>query len=213
MPATTRDVFINCPFDAPYKAFFRAITFVVVRSGFRPRCALETDDSSENRFEKICKIIERCPYGIHDISRTTPDADSGLPRFNMPLELGIFLAAKRFGAGKQKKKRCLVLDVAPYRYQKFISDISGQDIHAHDDKIETLIEQLAAWLRTQSRDSKVPGGRMIAHEFEQFLQALPSICGQRDLHPDELTFGDYVELVAEYLTIAHPPETPRALDV
>jgi hypothetical protein len=97
MPATARDVFINCPFDSEYKYFFWAIVFVVIRSGFRPRCALETDDSSVNRFEKICSIIKECRYGIHDISRTELDRRSKLPRFNMPLELGIFIAAKRFG--------------------------------------------------------------------------------------------------------------------
>ncbi len=202
MRATSRDVFINCPFDAKYQPFFRAIVFVVIRSGFRPRCALETDDSSENRFEKICKIIEQCHYGIHDISRTTLDAQSGLPRFNMPLELGVFLAAKRYGSGLQKKKRCMVLDTAPYRYQKFMSDISGQDIHSHAGHMETLIERLAAWLRNQSRDPKVPGGRKMISEFRQFRHALPAICAKRDLHPDELTFGDYAELVAEYLAIA-----------
>ena len=50
-------------------------------------------------------MIADCRYGIHDISRTELDRDSGLPRFNMPLELGIFLGAKRFGAEEQKRKK------------------------------------------------------------------------------------------------------------
>jgi hypothetical protein len=94
---TDRAVFINCPFTADYRAHFRAIIFTVIRSGFTPRSALEADDSSESRLEKIRKIIGECRYGIHDISKTEPDADSGLPRFNMPFELGLFIAAKRFG--------------------------------------------------------------------------------------------------------------------
>jgi hypothetical protein len=201
MPATTRDVFINCPFDSEYKYFFWAIVFVVIRSGFQPRCALEADDSSENRFEKICNIIRECRYGIHDISRTELDEVSELPRFNMPLELGIFIAAKRFGTGAQRLKRCIILDKRRYRYQKFISDIAGQDIHSHETKFTTLIETLATWLRNQSRDPKVPGGRIIATEFNSFRKKLPRICQVRGLHPDELTFGDYADLVAEYLTI------------
>jgi hypothetical protein len=202
MPATTRDIFINCPFDSEYKHFFWATVFVVMRSGFQPRCALETDDSSENRFEKICSIIKECRYGIHDISRTELDEVSKLPRFNMPLELGIFIAAKRFGSGVQKLKRCIVLDKRRYRYQKFISDIAGQDIHSHERKLTILIETLATWLRTQSRDPKVPGGRIIATEFNSFRKRLPRICEARGLHPGELTFGDYVELVAQYSAIA-----------
>jgi hypothetical protein len=200
MRTTTRDVFINCPFDSEYKYFFWAIVFVVIRSGFRPRCALETDDSSENRFDKICNIIKECRYGIHDISRTELDESSKLPRFNMPLELGIFIAAKRFGARAHKVKRCIVLDRQKYRYQKFISDIAGQDIHSHETKLTILIEILATWLRNQSRDRKVPGGRIIASEFGSFRKKLPRICAARGLQPDELTFGDYAELVAEYLT-------------
>ena len=61
---------------------------MILRCGFAPRCALETDDASETRFVKIEKIVEECRYGIHDISRTDRRMDPPLPRFNMPLELG-----------------------------------------------------------------------------------------------------------------------------
>jgi hypothetical protein len=64
MAGRNRDVFVNCPFDSDYLIFFHAIVFVVIRSGFRARSALETDDASENRFDKICKIIQQCRYGI-----------------------------------------------------------------------------------------------------------------------------------------------------
>jgi hypothetical protein len=151
MTSRDRDVFINCPFDGEYQDFFQAIVFVVLRSGFRPRCALKTDDSSQNRFEKICQIIGECRYGIHDISRTELDHRSKLPRFNMPLELGIFFGAKRFGGKAQNKKRCIVLDRDKFRYQKFISDISGQDIHSHQATLSVLLAELAGWLRIESQ--------------------------------------------------------------
>jgi hypothetical protein len=69
-----RDVFINCPFSSDYQVNFQAIVFTVVRSGFKPRCARENDDGGEIRFDKICKIILECPYSVHDISKTEPDA-------------------------------------------------------------------------------------------------------------------------------------------
>jgi hypothetical protein len=199
MVGRNRDVFINCPFDDGYQDFFRAIVFVVVRSGFRARCALETDDGSENRFEKICAIIAQCRYGIHDISRTEIDPRSELPRFNMPLELGLFLGARRFGAKGQKSKRCIILDKEKYRYQSYISDISGQDIHAHQGRIIVLIEELASWLRSESRDARVPGGRKMASEFAAFQREIPTICSARGLEPGELTFGDYADMVGQYL--------------
>src|SRR5262249_5963635 len=35
-----------------------------------------------------------CKYGIHDISRTEVTSASGLPRFNMPLELGVVFRSR-----------------------------------------------------------------------------------------------------------------------
>jgi hypothetical protein len=84
--------------------------FTVFYSGYIPRCALEIYNSGQVRIEKIFKLIENCQLGIHDISRTELDVESKLPRFNMPLELGMFLGAQRFGAGRHKNKNCLILD-------------------------------------------------------------------------------------------------------
>jgi len=95
-----RSVFINCPFSADYQPLFRAILFAVYACSYRPRCALEISDSGQNRLEKIKNIIGQCKYGIHDISFMTLDKATGLPRFNMSFELGLFLAAKTFGTGR-----------------------------------------------------------------------------------------------------------------
>ena len=95
------DVFINCPFDQQYQPLLRAILFAVHDCGFRARSALEVEDSGEVRVQRILRIIGDSPYGIHDISRVDT------PRFNMPLELGLFLGAKSFGEPEQQAKRCL----------------------------------------------------------------------------------------------------------
>jgi hypothetical protein len=176
-----RGVFINCPFSSDYRPFFEAILFVIVRSGFQPRCALENDDGGENRFDEICKIIAQCGYGVHDISKTELDVSSLLRRFNMPLKLGLFLGARKFGGSKQRNKKTIIFDREPHRYQAFISDIAGQDIHSHGSSPEHLIEQLAAWLRRDARDPDVPGGRAIAAEFFRFNPSwrrspLPEAC-------------------------------------
>jgi hypothetical protein len=112
-----RNVFINCPFDRKYRALLRAILFAVHDCGFRARSALEVEDSGEVRVQKILRIISESPFGIHDISRVEPDRSTNLPRFNMPLELGLFLGAKAFGVADQQAKRCIVLDEQPYRYR------------------------------------------------------------------------------------------------
>ena len=97
------NVFLNCPFDPAYKQLFDAMVFAVHDCGFIARCALEEGDASQVRIDKIYNIIVDCRYGIHDISRTELDKNSGLPRFNMPLELGVFLGAKKFGINKKRK--------------------------------------------------------------------------------------------------------------
>lgn len=194
-----RDVFVNCPFTPDYRAHFEAIVFVVIRSGFIPRCASENDDAGEVRIEKICRIIAECRYGIHDISKTEPDRGSGLPRFNMPLELGLFLGARKFGGRKQSQKKILIFDSEPHRYQAFISDIAGQDIHAHGGEVERLIEQVASWLRDESQDPKVPGGRAIATEYERFCVDLPKIAAVKRLEADELTFKDLTAIAAQWV--------------
>ena len=83
-------VFINCPFDSTYRKIFDAIVFAVCALGFQPCCALDRDDGSEERLTKILQMVERCQFGIHDLSHMKLDPGTRLPRHNMPFELGIF---------------------------------------------------------------------------------------------------------------------------
>jgi hypothetical protein len=198
-----RDVFINCPFTADYRAHFEAIVFTVVRSGFTPRCARESDDGGEVRLDKICRIIRECPYSVHDISKTELDADSGLPRFNMPFELGLFLGAKRFGGGSHNRKKTLIFDQERFRYQAYISDIAGQDIHPHNGDVGQLIRELATWLRDEARDPKVPGGVAVAAEFRKFQVDLAAIAAETGLEVSELTFKDLVAIIARWVLKEH----------
>jgi len=139
MPAYEDSVFINVPFDKRYTPLSDAIVFAVYDCGFVARSALEIEDSGQTRVEKILDIIESSKFGIHDVSRAGVDRNTKLARFNMPLELGFFLGAKRYGSERDRQKRCLVLDRDRYRYRNFCSDISGQDIRAHGDDPRTAI--------------------------------------------------------------------------
>ena len=192
------NVFINCPFDTAYKPLFDALVFAVYDCGFIARCALEEEDASQVRIDKIYSIIADCRYGIHDISRTELDKVSGFPRFNMPLELGIFLGAKKFGAD-HKGKKCLVLDKEPYRYQQFISDIAGQDIQAHDNLSETIVKHVRNWLRTASGRKTIPSASVIWTRYQDFLKDLPQTVQRYNLRVDEMIFNDYTLVVEEWL--------------
>jgi hypothetical protein len=195
------NVFLNCPFDSAYKQLFDALVFAVHDCGFIARCALEEEDASQVRIDKIYDIIADCRYGIHDISRTELDETSDLPRFNMPLELGVFLGAKQFGIDEQKRKNCLILDKEQYRYQQFISDIAGQDIHAHHNNPEEIVTVVRNWLRNVSKRQTIPSGSIIWERYQEFTKDLPQLAQVFRLEVGELIFNDYTFMLAEWLTI------------
>jgi hypothetical protein len=204
-PASLGDVFINCPFDSAYDQIFRALIFAVYACGFRPRSAREADDAGEPRIEKLYRLIEECRYGIHDLSRTELDPAHGLPRFNMPLELGIFLGARRYGGHVQKSKRALVLDVDPFRYQTFISDLAGMDIHEHGGDPTRALRETRDWLATVSRRALRSGDR-IARLYEAFLADVPAMATALEFDPARINYVDFERFAVEWLLKVAPPE-------
>ena len=199
MLASLDAIFINVPFDRRYRKLFDAIVFAVHDCGFMARSAREQDDGSQVRLQKLYEIIGDCRFGIHDLSRTSLDAEYRLPRFNMPLELGIFLGAKRYGGAKQGHKSCLILDREPYRYQIFCSDIAGHDIRAHYDDVGLVIAAVRDWLRTSHPTSRIPGPGRMQERYVEFRLELPTAARGANLSVQELNFLDYRTLVAGWL--------------
>jgi hypothetical protein len=145
-----KNVFVNCPFDDEYYPILRAILFTLIYLEFTPKIT-ETSDSGQSRLSKIKDLIESSKYSIHDISRVQPNKE-GLPRFNMPFECGIDFGAKMYGVPRLEDKKCLILEKERYRYQKFLSDIAGNDIRAHSDDPAVAIKQVRNWLKINSGD-------------------------------------------------------------
>lgn len=139
----TDNVFINCPFDNEYKPLFNALLYAIVMANCNPVSAKESSDSGVVRVTKIFNMIEKSKFGIHDISKEK--------RQNMPFELGVFLGAKHFSPPNEKPDKrdrpCLIIAEKQYTYQKFISDIAGQDIKCHSNDPKTLISEVYSWLR------------------------------------------------------------------
>jgi hypothetical protein len=201
---STEDVFINCPFDQAYAPTFRALVFTIFACQFRPRSARELDDAGQTRIDKLYRLIEECRYGIHDLSRTELDAAHHLPRFNMPLELGIFLGAKRYGGAAQKQKRALIFDVEQYRYQKFISDLAGMDIYEHGGDPIQALRKTRDWLANVSRRN-LPSADRIARIYQKFLTDLPKLAEKLEFDPDKIPYFDFETIVAAWLLEADAP--------
>jgi hypothetical protein len=194
-----RTVFINCPFDADYTPLFEAIVFAINDSGFRATCARERLDSSQLRLQKIISLISVCRFSIHDLSRTALDSATELPRFNMPLELGIDLGCKAFHP-RRADKSFLIFDTEQYRFHKFVSDLGGQDIHDHGNDPKAAVVRVRDWLRTESGKNDIPGGVVTYARYEQFRNDLPSICEGLKLDVEHLTFSDFSFTISEWLT-------------
>ncbi len=197
--AYSRQVFLNCPFDEEFRPLYEAIIFGTLACGFVIRCAREREDSGEPRIAKINDIIRDSKFGIHDISRVELDPVNRLPRFNMPLELGLFLGAKAFSSDvKQRDKRCLILDIESYRYQKFISDIAGQDIRAHHGDPLRALTETRQWLASVAKH-QLPGTLEIKNAYAAFGRELPEILASLGLDRSDLRYAEFLKIVLGWL--------------
>jgi len=192
-------VFINCPFDPKYeRRLFYVLIFTVQYCGFLPRSAKEISDGAQNRLDKIYKLIEACRHGIHDISWTHADEKSGLPRFNMPFELGLYLGATRFGGKNQRLKKALVLDTERYRFQSFLSDLAGIDPSIYHNEPLDLTRVVRKWFVDLTQRS-IPGPSAIMRDYEKFQVRLPDLARALDLQVDEISYTELLNFGAAFL--------------
>jgi len=89
------DVFLNVPYDGPYADLYLAFIAGLCGFGLTPRATLEIP-GGEPRLDRIVRLIRRCRYSFHDLSRVELDPrPPRTPRFNMPFELGLTLGLGR----------------------------------------------------------------------------------------------------------------------
>jgi hypothetical protein len=200
-PPASKAVFINCPFDDGFKPIFRAIVFTTIVSGYYPRCAFDATDGAEIRVAKIAKMIGECDWGIHDLSRGEVDA-TGVPRFNMPMELGLHLGARLFGVGRNRRKRALILEALPHRYDAALSDISGQDIETHHNDPDQAIRCVRNWLSEHRSRSEppLPGAAAILGDYRSFQAEVGALLAARRLDPlGNLPHSDFLFAVRDWI--------------
>lgn len=151
--------------------------------------------------DKLFSIMRECRYGVHDLSRTELDAVNNLPRFNMPFELGVFMGARTYGGKEQKLKRVLIFDIEQYRYQRFISDLAGYDIHAHQGEPVSAVRILRDWLANVSR-RKLPSANRIEALYEAFMVDLPNLAALGGFDADDIPYVDYEHMLVDWLVTA-----------
>lgn len=175
------------------------MVFTIIASGYHPRCALDATDGAEIRVGKIATMIGACDWGIHDLSRVEID-DGGVPRFNMPMELGIHLGARLLGEARHRRKRALILDAERHRYDAALSDISGQDIEAHGNDPDRAIGCVRNWLseHRSHNASPLPGAAALQADYRLFQAEVRDLLAPRRLDPDHLTHSDFLFAVRDW---------------
>lgn len=195
------DVFINCPFDDEYSQMFDAMLFAIYFCGFIPRCTKEENNGGHARIEIINQIIGECRIGIHDISRTELDSTHNLPRFNMPFELGLFLGAKEYGGENQKNKICIIFDKEEHRYQKYLSDIAGQDIKSHNNyDIIAIIKHVRNVLNEIIGKSQIIEGAFeINKQYNRYRKHKTMLLKKLKVKPSESTYADEIKIMEQWI--------------
>lgn len=204
MSAVARDplnIFINVPFDADYVPLLDALIFCITAAGYRVRCALEEDDSGDIRLEKLVRLIKESALSIHDLSRTELNADE-LPRFNMPFELGLAVAAKKF-ASKHKSDKIKIMVSKPYKLPAYLSDLGGNDPSAHNADAQTVIRIVRDFLQHTPSGDVLPGPTKLIGVYQAFQASLPDIAAGIEFQADEVnglkSYRTYLWCVSEFL--------------
>ena len=133
-----RNVFINCPYDNDYRHLMHLLIYMVCKFSHKPQLAGMYADV-DDRMTKILKMIQESEIGIHDISLMEFDGKNNLARFNMPFELGIDYAYKKY---VNENSKLLIMEKEPYLSKKALSDLSGNDIVAHKNDPEEFIKSI-----------------------------------------------------------------------
>ncbi len=193
------NVFINCPFDNTYFPLLKAVLFTVIYLDLNPLIS-ETSDSGEVRLSKITDLMKNSKYSIHDLSRMERLKKGGLPRFNMPFECGIDFGIKHSNEALFGEKRFLILEKERFRYQRVISDISGNDISAHGNKPEKVVKSIRNWFNLNIED--VPMYRAIWGAFNEFLVDYDTLLTEQGYDANDISavqFQDIIDIMRDWI--------------
>lgn len=164
-------VFINCPFDVEYAATFDALILTALSCGFEACSAIESDDVSIPRMQRIFAGLKSAKYSLHDLSRCRGEGEERLARFNMPLELGMAMALAMEDLAEDHSWAVLVPE--GHVYLAFVSDLSGFDLLRYDGRPESVVSRTMRWLSTR------PDAQALDSTPDDVVAALPAFREQK----------------------------------
>ncbi len=149
MPRTRRieSVFLNIPYDTA----FENLAYIVrlAQLGLQIKATLAVPN--QGRLSTIIRLIEESDFSVYDLSRV--EVSHGVPRFNMPVELGLALYRSHVTDGKHQ---VFIFDSKPYREQLSTSDVNGIDPQIHKGTPKGVMNGLRNIFRQSQDVTTVP---------------------------------------------------------
>jgi hypothetical protein len=137
-------------------------------------------------------LIEQSNFSIHDSSRI--ELSSGIPRFNMPVELGLALYRSRVTKGRHQVH---IFESKPYRTQRSTSDVNGMDPQIHRGTVTGLMAGLRNIFRQRGDVTTVPETLISYRAVKRKLPELRKKAGGQSLFGaslfQDLSLGALVE--------------------
>jgi hypothetical protein len=146
-PRKPEPVFLNIPYDSKFEDLYVAYVVGLTQLGLDVTATLA--HPNQDRLAKIIELIEKCSFSIHDLSRI--EASHGIPRFNMPLELGIAL----YRSAKAKHD-VYVFESKAFRAQRSTSDINKMDPRIHNGSPKGVMSALLSLFWQPDNPMTVP---------------------------------------------------------
>jgi hypothetical protein len=142
-------IFLNIPYDKEFEDLYVAYIVGLTQFGLLINATLAVPN--QGRLETIIGLIGKSNLSIHDLSRIEPAR--GIPRFNMPVELGLALYRRHTTRGRH---RVYVFESKPYRAQRSTSDINGIDPQIHHGTAKGVMAGLRNIFRQPGDVTTVP---------------------------------------------------------
>jgi len=158
-------VFLNIPYDVAFENLYLAYIVGLTQLGLAVNAALAVPN--QGRLATIIELIEKSDFSIHDLSRV--EVSRGVPRFNMPVELGLALYRSHITNGQH----CVfIFERKQYRAQRSTSDVNGIDPQIHNGTVRGLMRGLRNIFRQPQNATTVP--EMLA-SYRAVKQRIPEM--------------------------------------
>jgi hypothetical protein len=189
-PRRIESVFLNIPYDAAFESLYLAYIVGLTQLGLHINAALAV--RNQGRLETIINLIERSDFSIHDLSRI--ETSRGVPRFNMPVELGLALYRSHVANGKHG---VFIFESRRYRAQRSTSDVNSIDPQIHGGTPKGLMAGLRNLFRQPGDATTVPEMLASFRAVERKLPELRRNAGGKSLFEaavfQDITFAALVE--------------------